>query len=129
MLVIIAIILILTDQCAGGTDCYVSLSFPSSLLLEHSFFHSSNTHARGVQKIVHGSLPQMAVLWDATMGPRATHQVRLLVAVNEAAVQSAHCLCPSCAHSRMLVQVARITAVKCRVRVVTHMVAFGNVVS
>jgi hypothetical protein len=98
MLVIIAVIMILTDQCAGGDfvcfhpDFYMCLS-SSSLLLEHSSFHRSNENARG-HKIVHGSLPQMASLWDATMGPRASHQVRLVVAVNEVAVQSAHCIRP-----------------------------------
>jgi hypothetical protein len=52
MLVIIAIIMILTDQCAGGAfvcfhpDCYMSPSL-SSLLLEHSSVHRSNKNARG----------------------------------------------------------------------------------
>ncbi len=99
MLVIIAIFMILTDQCAGGAfvcfhpDCYMSLS-SSSLLLEHAFFFSLLKQKRDVQRIAHGLLPQMTLLWDATMGLRAIHQVRLVVAVNEAAVRSAHRLCP-----------------------------------
>ena len=79
---------------------------------------------RRVQKIVHGLLPQMAILWVATMGPRAMNQC-IVVAGNEVAVQSVHCLRPLCAHSRMLVQVAT-TAVKL---VVMHPVAFVYVVS
>ncbi len=64
--------------------------------LENSSFHCSNTNARGVQKIVHGLLPQMAIMcWDATMGPRAMDLARGgAVAVNEVAVQSAHWLFP-----------------------------------
>ena len=97
MLVLIAILMIWTNQCAGGAfacfhpDCYMSLS-SSSLLLERSSFHRLNKNTRGVQKIVHGLLPQMTILWDATMGPRV-HQ-RGLVAVNEVAVQSARCFRP-----------------------------------
>jgi hypothetical protein len=64
----------------------------SSLLLERSSFHRLNKITRGVQKIVHGLLPQMTILWDATMGPRV-HQ-RLLVAMNEVAVQSARWVRP-----------------------------------
>ncbi len=101
MLVIIAIMMILTDQCAGGAfvysasilDCNMSQS-SSSILLEHSSFHCSNTNARGVQKTARGLHPQMAILWDATMSPRAIHQVRLVVAADEAAVQSVHWLFP-----------------------------------
>jgi hypothetical protein len=131
MLVIIAIIVIFADQCAAGAfvclhrDYYMFLS-SSSLLLEHFSFHRSNKNVRVVQKIVHGLLPQMLSLWDATMGPHAIHQLCGFVAVNEVVVQPAHGVRPSCAHSRMLVQVARTTAVKL---VVTHMEAFGNVVS
>ena len=97
MLVVIAILMIWTNQCAGGAfvcfhpDCYMSLS-SSSLLLERSSFHRLNKNTRGVQKIVHGLLPQMTILWDATMGPRV-HQCGL-VAVNEVAVQSARCVRP-----------------------------------
>ena len=92
MLVVIAILMIWTNQCAGGAfvcfhpDCYMPLS-SSSLLPERSSFHRLNKNTRGVQKIVHGLLPQMTILWDATMGPRVHH--RLVVAVNEVAVQSA----------------------------------------
>ncbi len=64
------------------------------LLLELSSFHCSNKNARCVQKIAHGLLTQTTVLWDATMGPHAIHQVHLVVAVNEAAVQSAQCFRP-----------------------------------
>jgi hypothetical protein len=49
---------------------------------------------RGVQKIVHGLLPRMALLWDATMGPRATRQLCGPVAKDAVAVQSAHWLRP-----------------------------------
>ncbi len=66
----------------------------------------------------------MAILWVATMGPRAMNHC-IVVAANEVAVQSAHCLRPLCAHSRTHVQVAT-TAVKL---VVMHLVAFGYVVS
>ncbi len=96
MLVVIAIIMILTNQCAGGAfvcfypDCYMSLS--SSLLLERSSFHRLNKNTRGVQKIVYGLLPQMTILWDATMGPRV-HQ-RFCVVMNEVAVQNAHWIRP-----------------------------------
>ena len=97
MLVVIAILMIWTNQCAGGAfvcfhpDCYMSLS-SSSLLLERSSFHRLNKNTRGVQKIVHGLLPQMTILWDATMGPRV-HQ-RGLAAMNEVAVQSARWVGP-----------------------------------
>ncbi len=97
MLVVIAILMIWTNQCAGGAfvcfhpDCYISLS-SSSLLLERSSFHRLNKITRGVQKIVHGLLPQMTNLWDATMGPRV-HQ-RFFVALDEVAVQNARCLRP-----------------------------------
>ncbi len=97
MLVVIAILMIWTNQCAGGAfvcfhpDCYTSLS-SSSLLPERSSFHRLNKNTRGVQKIVHGLLPQMTIPWDATMGPRVRQ--RLLVAVNEVAVQSARWVRP-----------------------------------
>jgi hypothetical protein len=98
MLVVIAILMIWTSQCAGGAfvrfhpDCYMSLS-SSSLLLERSSFHRLNKNTRGVQKIVHGLLPQMTILWNATTGSRV-HQRLLFVAMNEVAVQSARCFCP-----------------------------------
>jgi hypothetical protein len=113
MLVII-IIMIFTGQCAGGAfvcfhpDCYMFLSSSSFLL-----------------QIVHGLLPQSSSRWDATMGPHARHQLCGFVAVNEVVVQCAQLVRLSCAHSRMLVTVARSSAVKL---VVMHMVAFGNVV-
>ena len=96
MLVVIAILMIWTNQCAGGAfvcfhpDCYMSLS-SSSLLLERSSFHRLNKNTRGVQKIVHGLLPQMTILMNATMGPRVKHRH---VAMNEVAVQSARCFHP-----------------------------------
>ena len=51
MLVVIAILMIWTNQCAGGAfvcfhpDCYMSLS-SSSLLLERSSFHRLNKNTR-----------------------------------------------------------------------------------
>ena len=101
------VLMIWTNQCAGGAfvcfhpDCYMSLS-SSSLLLERSSFHRLNKNTRGVQKIVHGLLPQMAILcWNARMGPRAMYLGRGgPVAVNEVAVQNAQRSRPSCVEIR-----------------------------
>jgi hypothetical protein len=52
MLVIIAIIMILNDQCAGGAFAlhpgFDMLLSSSSILLEHPSFHLSNNNVRGV---------------------------------------------------------------------------------
>ena len=108
MLVVIAILMIWTNQCAGGAfvcfhpACYMPLS-SSSLLLKRSSFHRLNKNTRGVQKIVHGLLPQMGSLCDAMTGSRAMRQLYGAVAVNEAVVQNAPRFRPSCVETRLRV--------------------------
>ena len=91
MFVIIIIILLLTELCAGGLFDFFPSVFCHVILFYLPFFSSSPN----AQNIVRGLLPQVVNFWNATTSPSAMLKAKVgPVAKIADCARSAHRLIP-----------------------------------